>query len=149
MSTQTPQYDNFHPISLEASRTGKGNKSSGTKPERLLIRSLRRLEVRVYHSKRRIQGNPDLIFWKKKLVVFCDGNFWHGKNWLERCKKLKVGANASYWVKKIEYNRMRDRKNNITLKKHGWKVIRVWESSILKNHKSIAQKIMKVLDERG
>jgi len=148
MAIQTPQYGNRRSTSLKASRTGIGNKRSGTKPERLLIKSLRKLGIRVYYSKRRVQGNPDLIFWKKKLVVFCDGDFWHGRDWHERRKRLKVGANAGYWVKKIEYNRVRDRKNNHILKNQGWKVIRFWESAILKNPEKVAQNIINTLKEQ-
>ena len=78
-------------------------------------------------------------------MVFCDGDFWHGRDWHERCKRLKVGANAGYWVKKIEYNRVRDRKNNHILKNQGWKVIRFWESAILKNPEKVAQNIVNTL----
>ena len=148
MINQTPQYDNYHPTSLKASQTGRGNKRSSTKPERLLIRSLKELGIYVHSSKRHVQGNPDLVFWKKRLVIFCDGDFWHGRNWNERRKKLEVGANAGYWVKKIEYNRIRDRKNNLELKNKGWKVIRVWESTILNHPKSVSRRIKKVLDEK-
>jgi len=148
MAIQTPQYGNRRSTSLKASRTGMGNKRSGTKPERLLINSLRKLGIRAHHSKRHVQGNPDLIFWKKKLVVFCDGDFWHGSNWHERRKKLKVGANAGYWIKKIEYNRVRDRRNNHILKTQGWKVIRFWESAILKNPEKVAQNIINALKEQ-
>lgn len=148
MATKTPQYNNYHPTSLKASKTGRGNKRSGTKPERSLIHSLRELGIYVHSSKRQVQGNPDLVFWKKRLAIFCDGDFWHGRNWQIRRKKLKEGANASYWIKKIEYNRLRDRENNKVLKENGWKVIRVWESTILKNPKSISQRIKRVLFEK-
>jgi DNA mismatch endonuclease (patch repair protein) len=145
MAIQTPQYGNCRSTSLKASRTGMGNKRFGTKPEKLLIKSLRQLGIRVYYPKRPVQGNPDLIFWKKKVAVFCDGDFWHGRNWRERRERLKVGANAGYWVKKIEYNRVRDRKNNNILKSQGWKVIRFWASAILKNSGRVAQSIMNTL----
>ena len=148
MVTQTPQYSNYRPISIKASRMGKSNKKSGTNPERLLIRTLKELGICIHSSKRHVQGNPDLVFWKKRIVIFCDGDFWHGRNWHERRKKLEVGANASYWVKKIEYNRIRDRKNNLLLKNLGWKVIRVWESTILNHPKSVSRRIKKVLDEK-
>lgn len=149
MAIRTPQYGKRWPASLKASRTGAGNKRSGTKPERVLIRSLRRIGVRAHTSKRHLPGNPDLVFWKHRLVVFCDGDFWHGKNWREQRQKLEVGSNSGYWVKKIEYNRSRDRMNNRILKNQGWKVIRVWESSILKNSEKISQRIMKVLKGSG
>lgn len=149
MAIRTPQYGNRRPASIKASLTGVGNKRLGTKPERLLIHSLRKLGIRVHPSRRSIQGNPDLVFWKKRLAVFCDGDFWHGRNWQERRKKLEIGTNAGYWVKKIEYNRLRDRNNRLILKKQGWEVIRVWESSILKNPGKVAQKIMKTIEECG
>jgi DNA mismatch endonuclease (patch repair protein) len=141
MASRVPQYCHCHPASRQASLTGKGNKRSGTKPEKLLINSFRKLGIRVHSSKRSLPGNPDIVFWKSRLIVFCDGDFWHGKNWHEQRKKLKVGFNSDYWVKKIEYNRSRDRINNQILRKQGWTVIRIWESSILRNSEGIAQKI--------
>lgn len=146
MVFRTPQYNDYHPASYKASLTGKGNKRAGTRPEKLLINALRKLGVRAYHSKRFLPGNPDIVFWKHRLVIFCDGDFWHGKNWRERRKKLKAGFNAGYWVKKIEYNRKRDRMSSRILKNQGWKVIRLWESSILKNAEKASQKIMKALE---
>ncbi|MBI5203341.1 MAG: very short patch repair endonuclease [Nitrospirae bacterium] len=148
MSALTPQYGNYRPASPKASLTGKGNKRSGTRPEKLLINALRKLGLRVHSSKRFLPGNPDLVFWKHRLAVFCDGDFWHGKNWRELQKKLKGGFNSGYWVNKIEYNRMRDLMNRRILKTQGWKVIRVWESSILKNPEKASQKIMKAIEEK-
>jgi DNA mismatch endonuclease, patch repair protein len=149
MSTFTPQYGNCRPASLKASLTGRGNKRSGTRPEKLLVNALRKLGIRAYSSKRFLPGNPDIVFWKHRLVIFCDGDFWHGKNWRERRKKLKAGFNSDYWVKKIEYNRKRDQMNSRMLKNQGWKVIRAWESSILKNSKKASQKIMQALEGKG
>ena len=149
MTIKVPDYNDYRPSSLKASKTGKGNKKSGTKPEKLLIRSLNELGIKPHPSKKNIQGNPDLVFWKKRVVVFCDGDFWHVKNWYDRRKKLELGANAEYWVKKIEYNRKRDQKNNQLLKTQGWTVIRVWESTILKYPNRVAQKIKKLLDKKG
>lgn len=139
MGSITPQYKNdYHPASSKASLTGKGNKRSGTRPEKLLINALRNLGIRAHPSKRFLPGNPDIVFWKHRLVVFCDGDFWHGKNWRERRKKLEEGFNPIYWVKKIEYNRKRDRMNNRILKNQGWRVIRIWEHDIKEDpHRSI------------
>jgi DNA mismatch endonuclease, patch repair protein len=149
MATRTPQYGKRHPASSMASLTGAGNKRSGTRPEKLLVRSLRRIGIRARPSKRRLPGNPDLVFWKNRLVVFCDGDFWHGRKWQQRRKKLEVGANPEYWVRKIQYNRARDRRNNRLLKNQGWKVIRVWESSILKNPQKVSRKVIKALEANG
>jgi len=40
--------------------------------------------------------------------VFCDGDFWHGRDWARRKRKLRTGNNPSYWVRKIERNIERD-----------------------------------------
>jgi DNA mismatch endonuclease (patch repair protein) len=83
------------------------------------------------------------VFQRKKVAVFCDGDFWHGMNWSRRREKLLGGWNADYWISKIEYNRRRDRQNPRILKKAGWKVIRLWESEILRDPIAAATKVFK------
>lgn len=63
-------------------------------------------------------------------VIFVDSNFWHGWQYPKWKKKLT----SNFWINKIESNRRRDRRNNRTLKKMGWRVIRIWEHQ-LKKHK--------------
>jgi DNA mismatch endonuclease (patch repair protein) len=65
------------------------------------------------------------------VVVFCDGDFWHGRDWLRRRRKLVAGANAAYWVAKIAANIARDRRNTRLLRHQGWTVVRLWETDIL------------------
>lgn len=148
MVSRTPQYGRCRPASTKASLTGKGNNRVGTRPEKLLINALRKLGIRVKRPNKFLPGNPDIVFWKHQLVVFCDGDFWHGKNWHERRIKLKTGANPVYWVKKIEYNRMRDKMNNRILRVQGWEVIRIWESLILKSPEKASEKIAQALERK-
>lgn len=124
---------------------GIGNKRSGTQPEKLLIRALRKLGVRVRPPRKRVLANPDLVFWKNRVAVFCDGDFWHGRNWRERQRKLQSSWNSSYWLAKIEYNRKRDKRNTRLLKKEGWVVIRLWESDILRDSWTSASKVRNAL----
>ena len=72
-----------------------------------------------------------MVFRSDGVVVFCDGDFWHGKDWAERRNALARGANAEYWIGKIEGNMERDRRNNEVLRSEGWTVLRFWESDIL------------------
>ena len=130
---KTPQYGSRRPASLKASLTGIRNKRSGTRPERLLISALRKLGILAHSSKKRVLGSPDLVFWKNQLAVFCDGDFWHGRNWRQGRRRLEDGSNPGYWVKKIEYNRQRDKRNTTLLKQAGWNVLRIWESDLLRN----------------
>jgi DNA mismatch endonuclease Vsr len=69
-------------------------------------------------------------------VVFCDGDFWHGKNY-----KKEHSNYEPFWVEKIKRNIDRDKLVNKTLRKDGWRVLRFWKSDILKNLKGCIDKI--------
>jgi G:T-mismatch repair DNA endonuclease (very short patch repair protein) len=62
--------------------------------------------------------------------VFCDGDFWHGRNLEERIRKLSVGHNAPYWIAKIQANVARDRRHDDELRAIGWIVLRYWETDV-------------------
>lgn len=79
---------------------------------------------------KQIPGKPDLIFLKKKIAVFIDGDFWHGYNWQNR--KATLRTNLEYWIPKIERNIQRDGEVNKILEDKGWKVIRFWEHEVNK-----------------
>jgi len=96
-----------------------------------------------------LPGRPDIVFPKARLVVFCDGDFWHGRRWAERRRKLRTGHNADYWVRKIGRNIERDRQNTALLEKAGWTVLRFWEGDILRCCGDVASQILHVLDARG
>jgi len=59
--------------------------------------------VRYRKNYKALPGTPDIAITKHRLAVFCDGEFWHGKDWGERKALLK--GNRDYWVEKIERNR--------------------------------------------
>lgn len=65
-----------------------------------------------------------------RVVVFVDGDFWHGRNIKTLKPKLRQGHNAEYWVRKIEGNAARDQDRNRELSAAGWLVLRVWESDV-------------------
>lgn len=71
-----------------------------------------------------------------KLIIFCDGDFWHGHNWVIRGygsldNELKRYSN--FWTQKIKNNIERDMNNNTILLNSGWTVKRFWESDIIAN----------------
>jgi DNA mismatch endonuclease (patch repair protein) len=74
------------------------------------------------------------------VAIFCDGDFWHGKDWAARQRRLALGANREYWLKKIESNMDRDQQSTAALERLGWRVLRFWESEIRAD-------IRRVLDE--
>lgn len=107
------------------------NRSSDTRHERLLRRALGKRGLRFRKNDRRLAGRPDIVFRDERVVVFCDGDFWHGRQWTQLSRKLEAGANASYWVQKIRTNMLRDRRNDRVLARDGWHVVRLWETDIL------------------
>lgn len=145
VSSRVPTYGRRPPASTASSHAKSATKRYKTRPEVLLSRALRSLGIRCRPTKRQLPGKPDFVFQRKKVAVFCDGDFWHGKNWPRRREKLLVGWNADYWVPKIEYNRRRDRQNTRLLKRAGWKVIRLWESDISEDPLATARKIVRWL----
>jgi len=75
---------------------------------------------------RRFSVRPDFVFSKRKLAVFVDGCFWHG------CPRHATWpkGNAAFWRKKITGNQARDRRVGRTLRKAGWRVVRIWEHAL-------------------
>jgi len=65
------------------------------------------------------------VFRNERLVVFVDGDFWHGFRYPAWTRRL-----PAYWKKKIERNRARDLRNFAALRRRGWRVIRIWEHQV-------------------
>lgn len=82
----------------ERSKLMRKIKSNNTKPELLLRKSLWTLGVHYRLNVSKLPGKPDIVINKKKIVIFVDGEFWHGYNWEQ--KKLKIKSNKDYWLKK-------------------------------------------------
>lgn len=80
-----------------------------------------------------LPGKPDIVFMKYKIAVFCDGEFFHGKDWDTLKETLQKGNNPDFWISKIARNMERDRKNDTDLAAMGWTVIRFWGKTIKKD----------------
>lgn len=92
-----------------------------------------------------IFGKPDICFKTKKVAVFCDSEFWHGKIYLEENKVPKT--NTEYWIKKLERNIARDIAVKEKLQADGWTVLRFWEKDIKKNIDECITQIQNVLQK--
>lgn len=82
---------------------------------------------------KRVPGSPDIAIVKYKIAIFCDSEFFHGKDWDKLKQKLEKGTNSNYWVKKISDNIERDVKIDIELMHLGWTVLHFWGNEIKKN----------------
>ncbi len=123
----------------QRSKTMSKIRSKDTKPELMLRKALWERGHRYRLRVKNLPGSPDIVFRKKKLVIFVDGEFWHGFNWTEKKKKIK--SNRGFWIPKIERNMQRDEENNNLLKEMGWTVLRYWESFIKKDIKTCVDMI--------
>ncbi len=107
------------------------NKSKNTSIEVLLGRALWQRGLRYRKHAKWVPGHPDFCYIGKKVAVFCDGEFWHGRDWTEAKRRLK--SNREFWIAKIERNRQRDCEITEKLERDGWTVLRFWESDIRKH----------------
>ncbi|TAJ79308.1 hypothetical protein EPO44_19395, partial [bacterium] len=91
---------------------------------------------------------PDIVFPKAKLAIFCDGDFWHGRNWTNLHAALRQRANPTYWIAKIAANRARDERTRRAIRRRGWQVVRLWETDIRRDPDSVALQLKKILITR-
>ncbi len=105
----------------------QANVSNDTSIETTLRRALFKRGIRYRKNVSNILGKPDIAIKKYRLLVFCDGDFWHGK------KYRGVKTNKGFWDEKIKRNRERDLEYTIQLRDEGWTVLRFWESEINKD----------------
>jgi len=84
-------------------------------------------------------GNPDFLV-NKNMVIFCDGDFWHGYNYDKKKKSSK-----KFWRDKIENNMMRDKRITRRLRREGYSVLRFWEHDIEKRPEICINRIIRFL----
>ncbi len=118
-------------------------KSSDTSIELQLRNALWHKGYRYRKNYKELPGSPDIVLTKYKIAIFCDSEFFHGKDWDVLKKRLKKGKNADYWIKKIERNRTRDLETDQKLNFLGWTVIHFWGKDIAKH----TDECLKVIEE--
>ena len=114
-------------------------RSKDTKIEKKTASMLRKNKIH-YRRFPKVFGSPDFVV-EKKVIVFCDGDFWHGYQYDKKKKPPK-----KFWRDKIERNMERDRKVSRTLRRDGWSVIRIWEHDIEKRPAACLRRIKKIID---
>ncbi len=108
-------------------------RSNNTKIEIILRKALWHRGYRYRINYKELPGKPDIVLTKYKIAIFCDGEFFHGKDWEVLKPRLEKGDNGSFWISKISRNRERDDEINKRLLFMGWTVIRFWGNDIKKN----------------
>ena len=108
-------------------------RSQDTRIEVLLRKALWAKGYRYRKNVRSLPGKPDIVFTRYKIAIFCDGEFFHGKDWEVLRPKLEKSNNSQFWISKISRNRERDDEVNKKLLFEGWTVIRFWGEDIKKH----------------
>ena len=127
----------------QRSKNMRNIKSKDTSIEMLLRKALWHKGYRYRKNYKQLPGKPDIALTKYKIAIFCDSEFFHGKDWEVLKPHLEKGDNSEYWVKKITRNRERDDEINKQLLLAGWTVIRFWGKDI----KRKTEECVKVIEE--
>jgi DNA mismatch endonuclease, patch repair protein len=122
-------------------------KSSGTRPERLLLEAIHRAGLQPTTNTTGIPGKPDIVFRRARLACFVDGDLWHGGQWRRRglsCldDQFSEAENRDYWMRKVNSNISRDIRNTAALVLAGWSVVRFWASDVEKDPNGCAHRIL-------
>lgn len=139
---------------LALARLLRANGISGWRRHSLVRATVESRWLRVESRKRKRSRNPqpsalnpqlavrpDFVFRKQRTAIFVDGCFWHG------CPKhaTKPANNRAFWKKKLAGNKTRDRVVNRTLRRSGWRVVRIWECDLAKHPEACVRRIRRAL----
>jgi DNA mismatch endonuclease (patch repair protein) len=118
-------------------------RSTDTAPElavRKLLFSLG-FRYRLHYSK--LPGKPDIVFPRRKKVIFVNGCFWHGHN----CKRgdRLPSTNVDYWQTKLASNKERDKNNYEKLNNQGFELMIVWECE-LKDMEALRRNLIRFIN---
>ena len=106
--------------------------------------ALHRRGLRFRKHVKTLPGTPDVVFLRTKVVVFVDGDFWHGYGFEEEKDRMSL-----YWREKIARNIERDNRNFVLLRDTGWEVVRVRKHEIKKDLNTVVDRIAAVVTSRA
>ena len=121
----------------------KNIRGKDTRIEVILRKALWNKGYRYRKNYKKLPGSPDIVLYKYKIAIFCDSEFFHGKDWEVLKPRLEKGNNSEFWINKISRNIERDDEISKKLLFEGWTVIRFWGEDIKKR----TQECIKVVEE--
>jgi DNA (cytosine-5)-methyltransferase 1 len=129
-------------------------RSRDTAPETRLRKALWAHGLRYKLCPQNLPGKPDIVAPSQRLCIFVDGDYWHGGQWSRRRltsleEQFSATQSRGYWLEKIRKNMSRDCAATAALLADGWKVIRFWESQIMKNLDHCVETTLAVTQNRG
>ena len=135
----------FKNVPETRSKTMSHIRGKDTSIEVALRKALREKGYHYRKNYKALPGSPDICLTKYKLAIFCDSEFFHGKDWEVLKPKVEKGNNGEYWVRKIQDNIERDSEIDKRLLFMGWTVIHFWGKDILKKTDECVRTIEEVI----
>lgn len=132
------------PTSLATRAVMRGNRGRNTKPELVVRKLLFSLGYRYRVNLKYLPGKPDIVFTRRKKVIFVHGCFWHQHPSTTCPLRSHPKSNTGYWTEKLKRNQERDQLTENRLDELGWAVLVVWECEI-RNQENLKQKIQSFL----
>lgn len=123
-------------------------RSKDTSIELILRKALWHKGIRYRKNYRKLPGTPDIAITKYRIAIFCDSEFFHGKDWEKLKLRLQNGSNSTYWLKKISRNMERDQDVEKSLRFREWIVLRFWGNDIAQNTEECVKVIEEAIEER-
>ena len=133
----------FNNVTEQRRKTMSKIRGKNTTIEVTLQKALWAKGYRYRKNYKKLPGSPDICLTKYRIAIFCDSEFFHGKDWEILKPKLEKGKNPDYWVKKIQRNIERDEEKDKILNFMGWTVVHFWGKDILKN----TEECIRVIEE--
>lgn len=135
-------------VTAQRSKNMSKIRSKDTSIELILRKALWHRGIRYRKNYKNLPGTPDIAITKHRIAIFCDSEFFHGKDWEKLKLRLENGNNSTYWIKKITRNRERDDEVEKALRFREWTVLRFWGEDIKKHTEECIQVIMEEIFEK-
>ena len=126
-------------------------RSTETKPEIYFRKALWKWGIRFRKNVNNLFGKPDIAIKKYKIVIFIDGDFWHGLDWKKRkfaSQEELLASYSEYWSKKIKRNIERDKEVSKYYKKQKWTILRFSTSIISADLNKCLIKTIKAINRK-
>ena len=137
-------------MSRDAEIVSKNMKSIHSRDTSIELRLRKALWKKGYRYRKhykKLPGTPDIVLTCYKIAIFCDSEFFHGKDWEFLKLRLERGNNPEYWINKIQRNIQRDLEKDHALQYLGWTVIHFWGKDILSHTDDCIQVIEEAIWE--
>jgi DNA mismatch endonuclease, patch repair protein len=118
-----------------------------TVPEKAVRALLRAGGCRCRFNVADLPGKPDVVVDAHRLAVFVHGCFWHRHKGCRFATTPK--SNSEFWDAKFARTVDRDRQHVRALKYMGWKVLVVWECSVMRRPAAVRKRLKDAMGLSG